>query len=107
MRISDWSSDVCSSDLGQHFGLAPQTRFVGSRQWQYRRTEPGRLPRRRGLLYGGLGGFENNMGIGAAEAETADPGPPHRAFGPGPRAIDDLNRETVPCDARVGRRLMQ
>src|SRR3546814_20032299 len=34
MRISDWSSDVCSSDLGDN-GLQPRSRFVFdfSRSW--------------------------------------------------------------------------
>src|SRR3546814_7014396 len=30
MRISDWSSDVCSSDLLHHAGGAPGKRYVGS-----------------------------------------------------------------------------
>src|SRR3546814_17044101 len=27
MRISDWSSDVCSSDLAKHFGVMEHIRF--------------------------------------------------------------------------------
>src|SRR3546814_8147050 len=41
MRISDWSSDVCSSDLCQpRFGLDPRADFLGDRA---RRAEPANI----------------------------------------------------------------
>src|SRR3546814_1859492 len=35
MRISDWSSDVCSSDLGARARELPFTRSDGDRIWTY------------------------------------------------------------------------
>src|SRR3546814_8168540 len=33
MRISDWSSDVCSSDLGRQFGADVERRVVGDAEF--------------------------------------------------------------------------
>src|SRR3546814_16709085 len=42
MRISDWSSDVCSSDLGGRPGRAPVVRAGPAVPRRARRGEPGR-----------------------------------------------------------------
>src|SRR3546814_14182374 len=40
MRISDWSSDVCSSDLGNHWVITA----MPSRRWSKRRPDASLLP---------------------------------------------------------------
>src|SRR3546814_4957072 len=43
MRISDWSSDVCSSDLGPHTAAGPACRGPKRpKQWQYDPSRPRR-----------------------------------------------------------------
>src|SRR3546814_2037663 len=44
MRISDWSSDVCSSDLRQQHEVAAERRYVPRRP---ERSEPQQRPERR------------------------------------------------------------
>src|SRR3546814_17635085 len=33
MRISDWSSDVCSSDLDKGYGLSAELAWAGAKPW--------------------------------------------------------------------------
>src|SRR3546814_6421851 len=42
MRISDWSSDVCSSDLSRRDGRSPPHQPGAERTWRKRRTAHGR-----------------------------------------------------------------
>src|SRR3546814_17160170 len=56
MRISDWSSDVCSSDLGPNgIGLSPDgsTLYVAetysAHLWRFRLTAPGVIDRTAGM----------------------------------------------------------
>src|SRR3546814_494741 len=41
MRISDWSSDVCSSDLGVQFPRIPRWRLSGNLRWRVSPTLQG------------------------------------------------------------------
>src|SRR3546814_8557616 len=64
MRISDWSSDVCSSDLAIHHGFV-RWRRVGSGAYFAHRA----LFRR--FLGGGLGGMGLAGGCGAVDLGSA------------------------------------
>src|SRR3546814_10374947 len=65
MRISDWSSDVCSSDLVADFGVFCHSRNVAIEAW---RLLAGAIDR----LYGKIGEFERGN---AAQIDGTDFGP--------------------------------
>src|SRR3546814_4497893 len=92
MRISDWSSDVCSSDLDAARGLR-QPVFDGQRQRRGRsrivhqmqdRAVFGRDPRHMPCHFVGLSGVEDmgmkgRAGIEAVQAVGVDIDPDHRS----------------------------
>src|SRR3546814_17642967 len=57
MRISDWSSDVCSSDLSARFGAAGAAALIGPKRSPLGlAADPGGLPLyKKGVLVGGIG----------------------------------------------------
>src|SRR3546814_15052487 len=73
MRISDWSSDVCSSDLGRAEGLPEKTLEAAamdrlkSHGWPGNVRELENLVRRLAVLYS-----EDAIGVEVIDAELAD-----------------------------------
>src|SRR3546814_13775047 len=57
MRISDWSSDVCSSDLGQRHGVVPRRIVEGDDAHAVPALDDDRLLGGRGGGRGGGGGL--------------------------------------------------
>src|SRR3546814_2914840 len=77
MRISDWSSDVCSSDLHALRAIAvPRAHAIGRRRWLYHRypRRNGYAPRR--VRLGLLPLPPGNLGMPRRRAR-AEPGAPH------------------------------
>src|SRR3546814_13296765 len=63
MRISDWSSDVCSSDLQRACDLPPRYAFEGRVQRRRARVQPRLHPHRaRAALFGPDGGDVREIG---------------------------------------------
>src|SRR3546814_7433536 len=75
MRISDWSSDVCSSDLGE--AVAEAIRQMGGDAF-FHQVDVADGEQVRGLIaatverYGRLDCAYNNAGVGGPAAEIAD-----------------------------------
>src|SRR3546814_8600241 len=82
MRISDWSSDVCSSDLGRQY--PPGGKEKGQRQQQERAVAQQRRP------IGGNGGFLSEDAGARGPRRRQDRAPPKPDERP-----DDGDRKSV------------
>src|SRR3546814_16194955 len=73
MRISDWSSDVCSSDLGVGGRHHPHIEFDRARGAQPFEFAVLQHPQQFGLLFGGdVGDLVEKQGAAIGEFETPD-----------------------------------
>src|SRR3546814_7308691 len=73
MRISDWSSDVCSSDLGKRtHGSAYSSLPAGIVAIEAHRRHVDELPRKKELVLGERGAVRRDRGVESDTVETDD-----------------------------------
>src|SRR3546814_1148557 len=107
MRISDWSSDVCSSDLGAGYGGGPLNFRRRDGAWRpFRRARTARdVPRPRA---GAAGATPAPARISSAPDRPRPPHPEHMRVRPPRRA--EARRVGQECDSGVdlgGRRIIK